>query len=138
MLAPSDEALLDMVTSRGATTSLKVLLNDEAFARKLVLGSMRFQGDKQSLRPDWEHKSFAMLSKPISAHLGVFMMHVVPKVLSLRHEDVTEAARLSNRKPKKREKQDVVQIKSATGDSNKEECTRQMFPFIDRKTLEMV
>ena len=57
MTVPSDEALLSFLTSLKASLIPHKVLTNEAFARKLLLGSMQRIGQDSSLRPDGHNAS---------------------------------------------------------------------------------
>ena len=97
VIAPSDHSLIDFITSKDATLSHQAVISDEVFARKLLLGSMRMTGKEESLRPDWRHKSFAVVAQHILSEIGKFRIHVVPHILGLEMKDVEEASRRTRR-----------------------------------------
>ena len=50
--APSDDALQKFLSSVESNIPADTILQDETFARKLLLGSMQVMGREKSLRPD--------------------------------------------------------------------------------------
>ena len=81
MTAPSDEALLSFLTSPRASLIPHKVLTNEAFARKLLLGSMQRIGQDSSLRPDDLEAKFDI--------------RIVDRVHGVSKEDLLEAIRVT-------------------------------------------
>ena len=95
MTAPSDEALLSFLTSPRASLIPHKVLTNEAFARKLLLGSMQRIGQDSSLRPD-DHNDSLIISRKKSSDLEAkFDIRIVDRVHGVSKEDLLEAIRVT-------------------------------------------
>ena len=95
MTAPSDEALLSFLTSPRASLIPHKVLTNEAFARKLLLGSMQRIGQDSSLRSD-DHNASLVISRKKSSDLEAkFDIRIVDRVHGVSKEDLLEAIRVT-------------------------------------------
>ena len=93
MTAPSDEALLSFLTSPQASLIPHKVLTNEAFARKLLLGSMQRIG--QDFRPD-DHNASLIITKIKGSDLEAkFDIRIVDTVHGVSREDLLEAIRVT-------------------------------------------
>ena len=96
MTAPSDEALLSFLTSPRASLIPHKVLTNEAFARKLLLGSMQRIGQDSSFRPDDFNADSLISSKIKSSDLEAkFDIRIVDRVHGVSKEDLLEAIRVT-------------------------------------------
>ena len=93
--APSDEALLSFLTSPRASLIPHKVLTNEAFARKLLLGSMQRIGQDSSLRPDDQNDSLIISRKKSSDLETKFNIRIVDRVHGVSKEDLLEAIRVT-------------------------------------------
>ena len=95
MTAPSDEALLSFLTSPQASLIPHKVLTNEAFARKLLLGSMQRIGQDSSFRPD-DHNASLIITKIKSSDLEAkFDISIIDIVHGVSKEDLLEAIRVT-------------------------------------------
>ena len=95
MTVPSDEALLSFLTSLKASLIPRKVLTNEAFARKLLLGSMQRIGQDSSLRPD-DHNASLIISKTMTSDPERKLdVRVIDKVLGVSEKDLLEAVRVT-------------------------------------------
>ena len=93
--APSDEALLSFLTSPQASLIPHKVLTNEAFARKLLLGSMQRIGQDSSFRPD-DHNASLIITKIKSSDMEAkFDIRIVDTVHGVSREDLLEAIRVT-------------------------------------------
>ena len=70
-------------------------MTNEAFARKLLLGSMQRIGQDSSLRPD-DHNDSLIISRKKSSDLeSKFDIRIVDRVYGVSKEDLLEAIRVT-------------------------------------------
>ena len=92
MRVPSDEALNKFLSSVESNIPADTILQDETFARKLLLGSMQVMGREKSLRPDWEMN--LKLDHSVSGEmLDQYNILITDLVLALTQEDLSQAIR---------------------------------------------
>ena len=95
MTAPSDEALLSFLTSLKAFPIPHKVLTNEAFARKLLLGSMQRVGQDSSLRPD-DHNASLNFTEAMSTDFErKFDVRIVDRVHGVSEKDLAEAMRVT-------------------------------------------
>ena len=97
MTAPPDEALLSFLTSPQASLIPHKVLTNEAFARKLLLGSMQRIGQDSSFRPDDHNADASLIITKIksSDHGAKFDIRIVDTVHGVSKEDLLEAIRVT-------------------------------------------
>ena len=89
---PSDDALQKFLSSVESNIPADTILQDETFARKLLLGSMQVMGREKSLRPDWEMN--LKLDHSVSGEmLDQYNILISDLVLALTQEDLSQAIR---------------------------------------------
>ena len=95
MTVPSDEALLSFLTSLKAFPIPHKVLTNEAFARKLLLGSMQRVGQHSSLRPD-DHNASLNISEAMNTDFErKFDVRIVDRVHGVSEKDLAEAMRVT-------------------------------------------
>ena len=92
---PSDKALLSFLTSLEATLIPHKVLTNEAFARKLLLGSMQRIGENSRLMPDVTSSKIDLTSLSTNSSLMEnFDIRIVDNVLGVSEKDLVEAVRI--------------------------------------------
>ena len=134
MTVPSDEALLSFLTSLKASLIPHKVLTNEAFARKLLLGSMQRIGQDSSLRPDDHNNAIAFnnISKTISTDLkSKFNVRIVDRVHGVSEKDTLEAMRVTPALGKHASKAQCQQYLHLSYATVSNECTDKGQPEIE-------
>ena len=125
MTAPSDEALLSFLTSLKAFPIPHKVLTNEAFARKLLLGSMQRVGQDSSLRPD-DHNASLNISETMSTDADFdrkFDVRIVDRVHGVSEKDLAEAMRVTPALGNNSSKKYLISAIFALILCNSEHCT---------------
>ena len=123
MTVPSDEALLSFLTSLKAFPIPHKVLTNEAFARKLLLGSMERIGQDSRLRPD-DHNASLYISETMGTDLErKFDVKIVDRVHGVSEKDLLEAMRVTPALGNNSSKKYLISAIFAPILCNSEHCT---------------